>query len=339
MLLDCVVEGDRLTITEQRTLAAVVGGALLIAGLIVLGSVAVQGGHASDVVIGATGTVIGAFVSGWWPRRRTILDRGADSARVETILGRRVTRIRVFPLHDVAAVIVERSAFRANRFVFRPELVLRSGARIALAMNATGFEGLEADVARQVREWLGVSDEAPAPPAVGGRPAAPPRAPMGPVRRWTLRLFTAAALLAGVTLALIGIRMQREQSAELRTWRPTRALVVFDSLNVWHDRRGQDRVRPVVRYRFAMNGRTYASERVWPIGRRGSRAWGDSLLRANRVGDSVTAYVNPADPRRAYLDRTPTSAPTEVIEFGTALAVAGLLGLWGTRRALGTGPV
>ena len=282
MLLDCVVEGDRLTITEQRTLAAVVGGVLLIAGLVVLGSVAVPGGRARDVVIGATGTVIGAFVSGWWPRRRTILDRGADSARVETILGRRVTRIRVFPLHDVAAVIVERSAFRA---------------------------------------------------------AAPPRAPMGPVRRWTLRLLTAAALLAGVTLALIGIRMQREQSAELRTWRPTRALVVFDSLNAWHDRRGQDRVRPVVRYRFAMNGRTYASERVWPIVRRGSRAWGDSLLRANRVGDSVTAYVNPADPRRAYLDRTPTSAPTEVIEFGTALAVAGLLGLWGTRRALGTGPV
>lgn len=319
MLLSYSSTPDRFTLTEHRTLGVIVGGMLAIAGIVVLWLAITQGARTSDYVIGIPGTVLGLGIVVAWPRRVSVFDRTAGIARLTTLAGPRVIRAREIPLTDIVGVVLERGRVRYNTPVFDPALVLRSGERVLLTVNATGFFGLEQDAARAVREWLGLKSDAPLPARPVSTGAARTR------RAWRIvgRSVAAAVMVAGFVIAALGALMASAQSNELRTSQPTRALVLGDSLDVWRERSGGERVRPMVHYQYVAAGATHESWRVWPVSRRGSRAWADSLIARFPAGDSVTAYTSPRYPWRSFLDPTPTEMPWGIIIFGGVVLLLG----------------
>lgn len=104
------------------------------------------------------------------------------------------------------------------------------------------------------------------------------------------------------------------------------------------NRRGVD-YHPTVRFEYTYEGESHTSSRVYPstLGRTfDTESAAAEAIADYAVGETVTAYIDPADPDRAFLKRTSTPmGPLLVVGLGTLFALVGGGSLLGRVRNRG----
>ena len=122
----------------------------------------------------------------------------------------------------------------------------------------------------------------------------------------------------------------REQDRRVRTWRAVPAVVgtgEIDSRRIGKTRK----TRPRLTYEYQVNGQRFTCREVTPIERWGSMEWSRSVLASHPPGGGYTAFVDPADPARAFLVRSYAFDPYMRMLFATVIGLAGLaLVSWGS---------
>lgn len=142
-----------------------------------------------------------------------------------------------------------------------------------------------------------------------------------PSRRPPRAAAWAVLLMFGLPGALalgFGSWQSLVQERRLRSARPVEAVVVATALVDRTRQKHGVTYRPVVRHRFAVDGRTHESGRVHPLPRGLAPDAGRALIAAYPVGARVTTHVPDGDPAGAYL------VPLRQWQF-LGLALVGLL--------------
>jgi len=88
--------------------------------------------------------------------------------------------------------------------------------------------------------------------------------------------------------------------------------------------RGREAYVPTVTFRYRFQGTDYTSDRIFPKRSQpeyNDRSTAESRLAPYRIGDCVTAYVDPDDPGAAFLENSRSGKPVGAIVFGLALSL------------------
>lgn len=124
-----------------------------------------------------------------------------------------------------------------------------------------------------------------------------------------------AAAILGLILFAAAVKMKEARAAQ--TWQTARGKITRSEIraNRKRDIEGRPQVRsaPSIAYEYSVNGKRYTGERI-SLGENIPESDFESLLRRYPVGADVTVYYDPADPRRAVLERTLPA------DFGKGLA-------------------
>ena len=179
--------------------------------------------------------------------------------------------------------------------MFRVEIVLRDGARVPLTSYYSNSP-THATAAAAARAFLGL---APPAPAVG---AASPVLPSAE-RRVPRSSLVFMAVLCSAFVAL-GAWLFLTEGRRLSNARPVPATVLAtDVRSVRSTGRGGTTVtlKPVVLFRYNINGREYTADRVTPLNESRSGQWAYKLIARYPVGATVTAWFDPAHPEQAFL--------------------------------------
>jgi len=154
-----------------------------------------------------------------------------------------------------------------------------------------------------------------------------------------LKVLILLLAMVPLTFAGVGVFLARLQHHKIRTYQPVQATVLASRVKVRtsHSRNGTSRsYKPIIEFRYEVNGRSYTCDQVTPLDNSGSRKWAYGLVRRFRPGQAVQAYYDPRFPADAFLIKRYSFFPYFFLLFsvpGVALLVviAGTLGVW--RRA------
>lgn len=110
----------------------------------------------------------------------------------------------------------------------------------------------------------------------------------------------------GVLFIVLGLRVGEDRAEVMDGAEPVEAQIVSTSVEkvVEHTAPDASRVSwyPRLEYRYTVDGRTYASDAIWPAGSRGGEEdWARGFIAEYSLGDTVTARYQPAAPERSYL--------------------------------------
>lgn len=158
------------------------------------------------------------------------------------------------------------------------------------------------------------------------------------------RLIIVFVCVLGLSLATVGGVATIGQYRKLATYRPVEATVVSKMVEVHSQTTRNARTggisqslsyRPIVRYRYEAEGRSMFAETVRPLDWPSFRSRGaQKLIDRYEVGQATTAYVDPQDPSKAFLDRSLHGVPLWMIYAGL-LPVMILVPPAGSRGVLG----
>ena len=115
----------------------------------------------------------------------------------------------------------------------------------------------------------------------------------------------AARYLAAPVLAIfvaVGLFMNWQQWRRYEMWRPTRAVITRTDVVVVHGNKG-DSYRPVVAYRYADGAGSHDAAGATILSISSSWSWASGITSRYRVGDSVTAYIDPQRADRGFVVR------------------------------------
>ena len=322
-----------LVIRDSSALTRTMGAFLVLFGVLFVG-IASQGAvslwdHAAPAIMGVLLLLVGTLTM-LLPSTQTFSFDKAQRLLVITreAAFRRPVRESV-ELKDIAAIDLERTGDSENGALFRVALVLADGARRPwTSYYQSGGTQLRA-IVETVRHFLGL--EAPTVTNTAVRLVA--------VLSASQRRSTAWMLAAGVALCLvffgIGARLLWLQEARLMSYTPVQVTIESARIDEITDEEGERSYRPVIAYRYTLDGERYAGHRVTPLNTSGGRAWAEQRLAAYRVGSVHTAWHDPALPHESFLARERAVLPylfMMIPIFG--LVVCGL-GIQGLRRTAG----
>jgi hypothetical protein len=129
-------------------------------------------------------------------------------------------------------------------------------------------------------------------------------------------LFTTAAALAGAALIALSLWL-RARSSQCRRWPSVEGTVLESRVDDAH----LEFMKPVLRYRYAVDGRSYVGFRVAFSGYGVSRRAMAALIRPYALGEQVRVYYNPRDPASAVLDNRGQSDWGYWLLFGLGFCV------------------
>jgi hypothetical protein len=122
---------------------------------------------------------------------------------------------------------------------------------------------------------------------------------------------------------LVGVAVWGWDAWRLLRGRATPAVVVSSTVELSRGRSGGT-WRPAVEYRYvAADSERVGTAALPGAGEGRGRGWAERIARRFAPGDSVTAWVDPTDPARAYLVRQPSAGV--LLMVAAPLAVLGLL--------------
>ena len=120
-----------------------------------------------------------------------------------------------------------------------------------------------------------------------------------------LKLFVALFTLVPMIFMGVGGWMAWSQHEKITTFEPVSATILSSSVKVVHgtDSKGRSTTSyvPAVRYEYRVDGRTYTSEEVTPLGQSSTRGWANSVVDRFPSGVQTQAYRNPSDPSDVFL--------------------------------------
>jgi hypothetical protein len=86
-------------------------------------------------------------------------------------------------------------------------------------------------------------------------------------------------------------------------WASTEGIVVSGRVETSHSTKGASKSKPVISYRYAVNGTEYESERYSLTVARGASFWAKEVIDSHPAGSRITVYYNPENPAKSVLDR------------------------------------
>jgi hypothetical protein len=196
------------------------------------------------------------------------------------------------PFASIADVAVE--GWQVNGTSgYRAVFVGRDGTRAAWTrMSTTHRRALAAAVAaaRAVGGWHEL------PVATG--PSQPPV-----IRQvWGL-------VVVGVVFVVVVLGVFVWETVPLFTWKPVPAVVLRSDVNPIKAGNGSSSYLPAITYRYVIGGQTYTSSTVSLLTSARDEASARLVIGRYGLGDTVTAYVDPEHPSRAFVERHVSLAP------------------------------
>ena len=196
---------------------------------------------------------------------------------------------------------------------WRPAWALAAGLAAGLPVLALAYGWIwhrihKAKAARMEREGAGAAAPAVSLPAplefAGADGEAPPPVPSG----WkTVALLAFFGLfwcsLTGMFLSFVVYSLVRHADAMVR-YRPAPAVVVASRVETGTDSDGHATYRPAITYRYTVDGREFAAERItFDEVSTGNRRESPDWVAAHLPGTALTVYYDPARPSQAVLQR------------------------------------
>jgi len=134
----------------------------------------------------------------------------------------------------------------------------------------------------------------------------------------------------GLVFSAIGVGLIWSQYHRCTTFVPVEALIESKTIekHVSHGQRGRTSVtyKPVIRYRYKVNGIGYVSDKYGPISYKTSNYESVKVIVNNfKIGQTVTAYRNPKDPNDAFLVKKYFFMPYLFAMFGMPFFTIGVL--------------
>jgi uncharacterized protein DUF3592 len=204
----------------------------------------------------------------------------------------------MIPLRDVADVTLEES--RDEGVAYRIAVTLKDQRRIPWTSYYTSGVASKRAIVDLVRDFLGLE----ANPALGS--SAPTATTERDLRR-TRMLILGMGAFCSLFLGIGAVTLAKEHR-RLTTYRPVSATVLSTSVEEHSDSDGST-YEPVVVYRYYVDDRPYTASRVTPLKSSRSGRWAHRIVAKYRVGDSYTAYYDPAEPSEAFLMRSRSIIP------------------------------
>lgn len=119
--------------------------------------------------------------------------------------------------------------------------------------------------------------------------------------KWWCTIAPLIFAFFSVVLFRVGVDVVWTQHNKLTTYHPTKATILSTSVEVEKIKTKQY-VKPRIKYRYEVNGKTYVSSNVTPIGKAGSR-WTERMMQKYRKEQIVEAFYDPSDPSKAFLEK------------------------------------
>jgi len=193
----------------------------------------------------------------------------------------------------IADVVAEPGGMQDRTATWRVTILLKDGARLPLTSIYTSSLA-HREAAAAAREFLGL----PSPPEPVD--ALPVRAISAAAQRTSPVMLGCMTVFLMVFVA-VGGRLVFVEWHRLNAARPMPATVLSTTVESIRGSKGGYTYRPVVTFRYEMNGHVYLGTHVTPISESRSGQWAYNLVARYPVGSTVTAWVDPLDPGDAYL--------------------------------------
>jgi hypothetical protein len=241
--------------------------------------------------------------------------------RVDTAAGDVLLRwegLRQGPVHrfataDVADVTLEEQLDSDGDAGFRVTVVLRDGRRYPLTSSHSPHHATLASVAQAARILL--FPDAP--------PLLPPRGHLVPAHSLrNERLLVIGMLLFASIFVGVGVHYASVEQRKLRHFRPVAIIVEEVRVDSRPGSEGGQVRRPVVTYRYEVDGVVHRSDRVTPLDEWRQGNWAREIVDGFTPGREYRGYYDPLDPSRAFLMKRRSAMPILMIAiplFGVLL--------------------
>ncbi|HKB55281.1 MAG TPA: DUF3592 domain-containing protein, partial [Ramlibacter sp.] len=224
------------------------------------------------------------------------------STRTATLRHRRLVHsgTETYSWSDIQDAALEKTMMSGSQNsrpspVYRPAFVMKNGTRVPWTQVYTGDLKRQANCVAAVRAFAGWHTLADEPQAADS--AAIKRAAAG-LRAARILVFP----FLGIFVA-VGAWLYVQQVRRYLMWRPERARIVSADIAASHDDKGNTTYRPVLSYAHRYGGGTVIATGATIINMSSSYGWADAIRERFRVGDSVTAYIDPGNPARGFVVR------------------------------------
>lgn len=145
----------------------------------------------------------------------------------------------------------------------------------------------------------------------------------------TPALGALAMVLIGLALTGYGAYDYVQQSEALDDTETVEATVVETSVEEIQQRRARVDYEPTVTFEYSYEGQAYTSSHLYPATIApdyDTRSAAESQLDGYEAGETVTAYVDPDSPGRAFLRAERSGATLKFAGIGALLAIVGGVG-------------
>ena len=143
-----------------------------------------------------------------------------------------------------------------------------------------------------------------------------------------MKLFAAIFCAAGLLFMAIGVGAAGWQDYKIRHSAPVSATVLSTEVerHESHDSDGHDSTtyKPVVRFRYEVDGRSYTGSEVFPLSQSAGYGWAQSVVQRFHDGQTVDAWYNPNAAASAFLLREYLFLPYIFILFPTLFVAIGI---------------
>ncbi|HEV2181456.1 MAG TPA: DUF3592 domain-containing protein [Gemmatimonadaceae bacterium] len=251
------------------------------------------------VVVGGVFAIVGIAMMALAGDLLCTFDKGT---RTVTIRHRRLVHpgTETYNWSDIQDAALEKTMMQTSRSghqepTYRPVFVMTNGTRAAWTPLYTNALKQQANCVAAVRAFTGW--HAMAGDAQIADTAAIQQAATG---SRTVRRFLFPFL--GIFVAA-GVFLYAQQVRRYLTWVPVRARITKTDLATSSDDKGTT-YRPVIWYAYHRpGGDIVLATGTTILTESSSYSWANGIRQGYRVGDSVTAYINPASPSQGFLRR------------------------------------
>jgi hypothetical protein len=132
-------------------------------------------------------------------------------------------------------------------------------------------------------------------------PSGSPTRPLTRGERIWLTIVYWGLVAACVLFALVGWRLVHSQEALLKGVLPVAAKIIRSEVVAHKDAQGHTLEQPIVMYSYQVDSVHYSTDRVTLREASRSGHWAKDVAARFHVGDTVTAYYDPASPGSAFL--------------------------------------
>ena len=288
---------DLLVLTDSGASLRMFGAVFLaVGGFFVYTGIQQSSLALTPVVIGSIAALIGIAFAILPGRVIAAFDKPSHTLIITRRTIRGYTRDKV-DFSKISDVTCEASAGGRGGTTWRVAIVLKDGKSIPLTSwyTSSPLHQVAADAAE---EFLGISP----PPATAADPSQyGMRLALRHRQHAQSRGSIGCSMLFCAIFFAIGATMVFVMWTRLTYWLPVNATVVNSRITTVRGSKGGVSYRPDITYRYEVGGAQYFGSHVTILNESRSGSWAYKILNRFPNGAEVIAYVDPANPHRAFL--------------------------------------